>query len=143
MSEITLNGRQFALGEMNVLHAQLHVYRRLAPAQFELMRIFKGFEAGFPAEVVLITTFDDWTPFLAKLSDADMEYIRDACLRTVRIFLNGLWVDLYPAGGKLADSTLELMDIMMLMGAVIKKTFLPFFNGLAQQSPQQGPKTGD
>ena len=144
MADFTVNGKQYKSRKMDLLRVQMNVLRRIGPLVPAMMVLHKAQQDGIPVQTALVMVGDQMIAAFGSMSDADVDYVRNACLDLVEANINGAWVPLR-ADGMLMDGTLGLLDICQIMIYVLKDTFLPFFSGVSRltsvgEAPKEAPQ---
>lgn len=128
---------------------QFHVVRRLGPVLPSIGNLFpiyglmqdlaEAAKDGAVSGVMGAVTEDEVlsitkaaTPIaemLAKMSDADSEYVINACLSTVEVEqIPGRWAPLWNATARRAQiGTLDFMEMMQIVYYVLRDNFAGFF----------------
>lgn len=135
MAEITIDGNRYRTGRLTP-YQQLHVARRLAP-------LLTGAEALISAvmsedDVDLRLALKQLAPVseaLAKMPDAEVEYVLDLCLGVVTRLDRDAWSLVLPTPGAppmFQDITMSVM--LQLAVAVIRENVESFFPGQGSTS---------
>lgn len=139
MAEFIVSGINYRSHKMPVMQ-QFHIARRLAP-------IFSTL-AGAAAKLQFVDgkivggeeLIEPVAAGLASLSDADSEFVINACLNvTQRQQAPTLYAPVI-AGGRLMFDDIGLKEMMQITWAILQETMTPFFPGLSTKSPKQTPQ---
>lgn len=138
MTEVEIAGHAYRIGTMDAM-TQFHIARRLAPAVITLGDAF----SGNPLPLA---------DALAQMTDANSEYIINACLAVVERKSGGgngagaaTWARLRAQNGRFMFDDIDAMTMISITIAVIKDKLGNFsVEGVLGQSPQteqQQPRT--
>ena len=151
MAEFKIHGVSYKTQRLEV-RKSAHVLRRLGPILPYLTMILKAEKDGMPMldAALALTDARIGAPLmsaLGKLTDADQDYILDACLATtVRHSAdpdkqNGVWADVWVAQGGMMFDDIGLFEMGTIAWHVLQDTFRPFFSALqAVAQPAGKPK---
>ena len=134
MNDVTYKGKTYKIGKINALE-QLKIVKRLAPLMGKLQEMteidFEGDQARGLAAL---------GETIAKIPDADAEYIINACLGAVELRQDaggpggvGNWARVRVNGALMFP--LELDEILFLMFQVVRANLSTFFSALGSLSP--------
>lgn len=134
--DLQINGINYRTGRMSAM-VQFHVARRLAPILFSLgQAAAKMGEAG-PTEAAmegaLFTGFTAVAEGLSKMSDADSEYVMNACLDITARESGGGWAPLRVRAG-LMFQDIDLQAMMKIAMSCIQENLGSFFPGQQPES---------
>lgn len=124
--EFPIGGNTYRAGKLDAFK-QFHISRRLAPVLGGLAATAEGGQAGFAAFLVPITEA------VAQMSDADCDYILQACLGVVQRQQGTAWAPVFNAGNKaLMFDDIDLGAMMQIAVKVIEENLGGFFRGGAE-----------
>ena len=139
MASFTIGDKAYRSAQMDV-YKQAHVLRRLGPIIPVLTIILKARESGMGLPDVIAYTADALTSAFGKLSDADTEYVFNACLAVTQFQQSGtLWVDIAPGGVRMFEG-MSLFEIVSITGYVLQDNLGPFYSALQAIAPLAGTK---
>lgn len=125
--ETTINGAVYQVRKLTP-YQQFHVARRLAPALWALSTMADGDTSGTLHDKVL-GALEPVAEILAKMTDADSEYILTTCLSVVYRQSGNSWGPVAPQGsaGALMFDDITLPIMMRLTFEVLKENLGSFF----------------
>ncbi|HET6804876.1 MAG TPA: hypothetical protein VFH59_05465 [Frateuria sp.] len=121
MSEFEINGQQYRAAKLDAFK-QFHVSRRLAPVLSGLAGTVEDGAADFSAFLQPIAEA------VARMSDADCDFILDACLASVQRQQGTSWSFIY-AGAKqaLMFDDIDMAVMLQIAAKVIQENLGGFF----------------
>lgn len=128
--EIEVGGNMYQLGRLDAMK-QFHVSRRLVPVLASFSELGEAFKAKDGDESMNIAALLPLGEAIAKLSDADAEYIIKTCLGVVKRL--DKTSDRYTAlmvRDQFAYQDLSMVEMVRLTGEVVMENMGDFFSGL-------------
>lgn len=125
MAEFTISARNYRTGKMDAF-TQFHVSRRLAPLFSELK------EASSKGNTDLGNGIEAMAKAVSAMSDADSEYILNACLNVTQRQVGEAWTPVRVSGRLMYDD-IDLAVLMQIAGRTLFENLSPFFSGLPNQ----------
>lgn len=140
-TEVTVGGRRYRIGTLNAIQ-QFHVVRRLAPI---LAALGVGIEnikklATRPLEEI-IPALAPMAHVLAKMTDAEIDYITATCLGVVTRLQDHdgkSWAPVSSGAGLMFED-IDMKQMVSLVMAVLKENTSDFLQGPA--APTQSPRS--
>jgi len=130
MAEIEIDGKQFVTGRMSA-RQQFHVARRLAPLFAAMFPAGKKIDVSSAAEINLTACAEA----MARLSDADCDYVLDACLGVVKHREeSGSLFGIAVAGGKLRYDWIDMNMMLRLAASVVQDNLQGFMGAVPSSS---------
>lgn len=128
MMEFELDGKKYKSGNLDAF-TQTNLVKRLAPVLGGIMTGFTAWKSGEIGKAI-----GEFAQTLAKIPDADVEYIQKTCLSTVyRQQAEGLpWAKVYN-GGVIAFDDVGLLELNEIVFHVVKDQLQPFISGLTRR----------
>lgn len=130
MSDIEIGGQKYRIGRLNA-RKQFHVARRLAPVVPDVIGSLASMKRMVMGEKVDIAEFarliNGGVNGLARMSDADADYVLDECLSVVTMSQMGHWVKIWSPGAGPMFDTLDLAQMAQLVWAVVQTNLMNFF----------------
>lgn len=124
--EFTVGQATYRSGKLDAFK-QFHIGRRLAPLQAGLAEAAQGESVGFTPALA---------GAIAGMSDADCDYILQACLGVVQRQQDSGWANILAAGSKtLMFHDIDVGAMLEIAGHVITENLGGFFGASADQSP--------
>lgn len=138
--EVTITGRQFRTGTLDAFK-QFHIIKRLAPFTVALVEAAKQLRKSIP-EATTKETFGELmeridvvkvaggplAEVIAKIPDADTDFIFNTCLAVTQINQDGVWVDVVSKlNGTLMFHNLTMAELIGISFAVIRENMGGFF----------------
>lgn len=134
--ELSINGQTYRVDKLNAF-AQFHVARRLAPALWALgsgaMSTLK--QGGEFSDAVALGAIGPLVEVIAKMSNADSEYVLAACLGVCSRQSGTGWQKVYAEGGGLLFQDIDLPAMMQLTMAAIRENLGNFLDALPTAQP--------
>lgn len=131
MADFTVNGINYKSQKMPAMQ-QFHVARRLMPLLSGLSEAFRtGLENPEGAMEIIAGA-------ITKLSDADTEYVLNACLDLTSRQDGQIWSRLR-AGNRLMFEDIGMPEMLQIVFNVLQDNFANFLPGLPQQSTPANP----
>lgn len=129
--EFEIGGNTYRSGKMDTFK-QFHVSRRLAPVLGGLAAMAEGEADNFAAFLQPIAEA------VARMSDADCDFILQSCLGVVQRQQGNAWSPIYAGGGSaLMFDDIDLGSMMQIAAKVIQENLGGFFQGgVAAMKPQ-------
>lgn len=131
MSELTIAGNAYRVGKLNALQ-QFHVTRRLGPmlvvAGISVEMLRKGMKVEMDDMVAMAGPVME---LLAKMSDEDVDYCINTCLRVAQRQQGSAWAPMLAPDGKtpmFAD--LDMPAMIRIVIEVLKHNLGNFLQGL-------------
>jgi hypothetical protein len=132
----TLNGHKYVIGRLDAFE-QLHVARRLAPMLSSLLAAFAsapailsakadGDEDAFNLQVLELATGPLADSF-AKMPQADVDYVVQACLAVCQRKQESGHAKVYARGGGMLFQDMQLDTLLGLVWFVIQENLSSFF----------------
>ena len=145
--EVTIGKHNYRTGRLSAFQ-QLHIARRLTPclgklatlsgADVALVRDEAGNVKDFSGDFSVV--IGPVTEAVTALTDADVEYICNACLDVVeRKQSGGGWAPVRGNGTTMYE--LHLAEILQLASVVVREHLSDFFSDLPSGSPLEGLKS--
>jgi len=135
MVEFTIGQGQYRAGKLDA-RRQFHVARRIAPLVGQLQMLapaLAGKNIEEMSEAETARAFEQalipFTEELSKMSDADCDYVLDACLSVVqRQQQGGGWQAIWnPRAGRMQFEDINVSEMMQIAGQVIMDSLGGFF----------------
>lgn len=119
--EFEINGQAYLAGKMNTFK-QFHVSRRLVPA-------FGVAAAAISGEVKFEDLVQPIMQAIASMTDADCDFILDACLGVVKRRQHGdSWAPIYAGSSQsLMFDDIDMPTMLQIAGKVIQDNLSGFF----------------
>jgi len=121
--EFEINGQQYRSGKLNA-RLQFHVARRLAPVLGGLAEASKNNDGDFAGFLQPIADA------IAGMSDADCDYVLDACLGVVQRQQGSSWVNIFVNKAQMFDD-IDMGVMLQIASKVITENLGGFFQGSA------------
>lgn len=123
MSEFEINGQQYRAAKLDAFK-QFHVSRRLAPVLSGLVFSADGGVGDFTALLQPIAEA------VARMPDADCDFILDACLSVVKRQQGGNWSTIYAGANQaLMFDDIDMAVMLQIAAKVIQENIGGFFQG--------------
>jgi hypothetical protein len=128
---VDINGKTYQLGRLTAI-SQLHVARRLAPALMKLQVAADDStplveEGGGMNMTAIGKVLAPMAEALAIMTDQDVEYVVNTCLKVVQVKQEQGWAWVMNSGGVLMFHDLQLPDLLQLTAQVIGANLGGFF----------------
>lgn len=125
--ETEINGQQYRTGKLNAIQ-QFHVARRLAPALWAMGAAAAGAELTDLSDAGALMKLGPVAEALAKMSDADTEYILKTCMSVVARQQGQGWAAVQAQNGSaLMFEDIDLPVMMRLTFVVVQENLGNFF----------------
>lgn len=130
-------GEEFPVGEQRYragridVRTQFQIVRRLTPALIGLVGAAELFQGGAtPDQTSVFAAMKPFARALADMSDADSDYILDACLRACSRAMGGDrgWAPVISSGGDLMFEDIDLSQMMQIAFQVAGANLGGFFD---------------
>lgn len=140
--EVEIGGNKYKTGKLDSFQ-QLHVARRLGPV---LVTLSEGADklgeppegATFTFTDVLVASAVPFAQALAKMSDADLDYVVKTCLQVCLRASNGAWAKVWtPSGMMFSDIDMQVMLSLTL--EVVGENIGGFFPSAVAPSQASAP----
>ncbi len=133
--EKEINGHRYRFGKLDVMK-QFHVVRRLTPAMASVGLSLAKLKSAAHAADLLGPAFE----VIAKMSDADSNYVLYTCLRAVHRqdgqAAGSGWVGIVPTSDDvLAYQDIDLPEMLQIVMWVLRVNLGGFFKGLTDAMP--------
>lgn len=124
-----IKGVKYQSGKMDAMVA-FHVTRRLAPVVPSFKSIFATAGDGETRDI--LTALEPLADAIAKMSDADTEYILGACMKvTSREQPGGGWAPVWgPTSNRPLYEDIDMLVMLQIAMHVLQETLGPFSSGL-------------
>jgi len=133
MAEIEIDGKQFITGRMSA-RQQFHVARRLAPLFAAMFPAGKKVDVSAAADAAANVDLTACAEAMARLSDADCDYVLDACLGVVKHREeSGTLFNISAQGNTLRYDWID-MNMMLRLAASVIQDNLQGFMGAARSA---------
>lgn len=120
--EFEIAGNTYSSGKMDTFK-QFHVSRRLVPA-------FAGMLGGLSGDVAFEDLVQPVMHAIASMTDADCDFILDACLSVVRRKQKDAWAPIYAGANQaLMFDDIDMAVMLQIAGRVIQDNLSGFFPG--------------
>jgi hypothetical protein len=141
--EFEIAGQRYRAEKLDAFK-QLHVSRKIAPIIPKLLPMFLKFaEQGDSMKADLAGMAEAFEPLaqaLADMSDADCEYVFNACLGVVARHQQGNWASVW-SGGSLMFDDIDMGIMVQIAAKVIWDSLGGFIQGLLSNAKAGSPAT--
>jgi hypothetical protein len=146
MPEFTVNDRHYRSRKLNA-RQQFHVARRLGPLFGQLVALAPSLaqlstDGMSDPDVAknVETAVETFALALARIPDADCDYVLDRCMEATQVMTGGngvgqVWTDLWnPRAGR-SQVDIDMSEMMQIASEVLRDNLGSFFNMLPASAP--------
>ena len=135
MTELDIQGTSYRIGALDAF-TQFHIARRLAPIQLAMGVSAQELKQHADADEATVAgaIMGPIADIVAKMPQADVDYILQAALGVVSRRQGESWARVY-VGGALMFSDIQMTTMLRLTIATIKENLGSFFVGLPDVTP--------